>query len=912
MSEGPVTSLPYRTIGMVARCLMRLAPPGERLFWAQEAEHTLREVCAEAYRREGGVGLVATAFAECLDLARAALRARLGRATPITAGHPSRPPRQKGRKGMQILIHDIRLGIRSLRTSPTASLVAILTLSLGIGINTAVFSVLDSLLIRPAPFQQPERLVEVWNSAEQSKVRYPRFKRALYQAWRSQTDLFDRVEGYEVESAIYAGPEGAQSVGASFVTPRLLSMLGVAPLAGRVFHDGDGREGTAAQVVISERFRREQLGSLVDVLGSTLTLNGRPHTIVGIMPASFHFPNRSQELWLPLDVDDPPAALRDSRIVAYARLAPGVGLAQAAESVGERGSRLSTSAGGPASVSAALMPVSQRGDSGSRQSLIVLGGAVMFLLLIVCANLANLSLSRTLARGRDFAVRSALGATRRDLIRETVVENLLVGVFGVAGGLVLATVVLQTTTGLIPDQMLFQSLNRIDLDLRALTFTIVAGLLTSLTFGLPPALLGSRPNIVGVLRHESRSSTGSSASRRLRSGLVVGEVTVAIVLLVGAALMVRSFLKLHALEPGFQSEGLVSVRVGFPSEPYAEPQVRDRFSADALAELRRLPGIRSATVGTVPPDAGSIRFSQLEFAGKPGELTEQLIVPTYNVWPDYFAVLRLPMVDGRTFTDDEPASSIIVSQSFARNYWPGQSAVGQQFRSEGSKTWLTVVGVATEVRQLSLDDSIGSFEWYQPQKTAPGAAAPVRSASPSPTIEYRTFVVRADDPVAAMPLLKQAIHRVDSRMVLWKTSVVDDLFTEAIARPRVVLVLLLVFSGVGLVLAAAGIYGVLSYLVSQRLREIGIRLALGASPEGMFKQIIWSGMSFTLAGLITGLVASYFLVRVMRSILFEVEPSDPIAVGAVSLLLLMTAVAACWRPARRAMSVDPVTLLRDQ
>ena len=880
--------------------------------WSADAEETLMEVCRDARATRGWWGFAHTVCAEITDLARASVKARAGIPTPITGGHTPNVPHHKGRPFMQTLSHDIRLAVRSLLASRVQSGIAVLTLALGIGANTAIFSVIDSLLIRPMPFAQADRLVELHNFAEKSKVSFPGFTRELFREWQGQRDLFDRFEAYDTDSVIHQASEGARSVNAALVSPGLLAMLGVAPAQGRLFSAGDGRQGTDGQVVISERFWRESLGSMSGVINSTLVLNARPHIVIGVLPSTFHFPNKAQDLWLPLDMQEPPSwRSAGAEVVPFARLQPGVAFEQADARVKERGGRLVKASGGDDGMTATLRSRQKIGDARTRQSLVVLGGAVGFLLLIVCANIANLSLARTLARSRDFAMRSALGASRRDLIRETVVENLLIGVVGSAAGLAVAWGGLALSGALIPEEMVFQSMNTIDLDGRVLSFAVIAGLFTSLLFGLPPAIIGSRANVLGVLRQESRSSAGSVASRRIRSSLVVGEVTIAIVLLVGAALMARSFQKLHSTDRGFDSNGLVVMRVGFPSGPYADAAVRDRLVDAVLTELRRLPDVAAASAGSVPPDTDGIAFAQLEFLDRPGQLSDEVVVPVYKVWPDYFSTIGLRIIEGRTFTENEPAASTIVSQSFAKKFWPGQSPIGKTFRYAESARSFTVVGVSNEVRQLNLDDAEGAFEWFQPMRLPPGATARPRPNPPS-IIEYRTFVVRAENVATVIPTLSQAAHRIDSRLVIWKTNVVNDLFDEAIARPRLVLVLLLTFAAMGLGLAVAGIYGVLSYLVTQRMREIGIRLALGASPEGVFRLILRNGLTLTVTGLAIGLVASYFLVRVMRTILYEVEPSDPIAVIAVSVLLLVAASVACWRPARRAMKVDPVNLLREQ
>lgn len=696
---APAQPLHQRAIRLAARCVRHLAVTQSTPHQPDEIVVTFEDVCHHAYASRGAWGLVMTMGSELTDMVRTVTQARRGARLAITGGQPPHRPTRKGRSFLQVLVHDLRLAVRSLLASRTTTGIAVVTLALGIGANTAIFSVLDSLLIRAVPFANADRLVEILNFAEKSKVTFRGFDRALMKEWQGQTDLFDRIEAYDVESVVFQGAQGAQTMAAAFVTPNLFSMLGVAPTQGRLFAGGDGREGTDTQVIISERFWRESLGSKADVINSTVVLNARPHTIVGVLPASFHFPNQPQDVWLPLDVHAPPSRRASgAEVIPFTRLQPGLTLDQATARVQERGSRLVKAAGGDDGFTATLDSRSQIGDPRTRQSLIVLGGAVAFLLLIVCANIASLSLSRTLARSRDFAIRSALGAGRRDLIRETVVEHLVVGAMGSAAGLLVARVALALTIAFIPEEMTFQSMNQIDLDGRVLGFAVLAGLFTSLVFGLPPAIIGSRANVLGILRQDTRSSAGSVVSRRLRSSLVVAEVTIAIVLLVGAALMARSFLKLQAVDRGFDSNGLVAMKVGFPTGPYTDAAVRDRFVATALDELRRLPGVRSATAGSVPPDTDMISFAQLEFLDRPGQLSDELVVPVYKVWPDYFETIGLKITEGRSFAADEPAASTVVSESFAKKFWPDRSPVGSQFRFQGSTRTFTVVGVSTEVR----------------------------------------------------------------------------------------------------------------------------------------------------------------------------------------------------------------------
>ena len=810
------------------------------------------------------------------------------------------------------LRHDLRLAVRSLMGAKGPVAIAVLTLALGIGVTSAVFSILDAVVIRPVPYPDGDRLVEVWNYELTSKVSHTGMPPALVAEWRRQSDLFDRVEGYSGVSSIYDGPAGAEMLNGTIVTPQLLAMLGARPVVGRLFSDGDGRSGRDDLIVINETFWRQSLGRDANVVGQKLMLDQRPHEIVGVMPATFRFPDERTAFWKPYDLDAPPPGKNAPRLRPFARLRADMPFATAVERVSDRGDDLNKATGGPTDRSARLEAAGNQVDRKTRLSLLVLGGAVAFLLLIVCANLANLSLARALVRARDFAVRSSLGASRADLMRETLVEHAVIGALGAIGGLAVAAGVLQLTLEMLPQSFRLATMNALDLDLRTLGFTTLVGLVTVLLFGLPPAWLASRSAVADVLKRESRSSSGSVGARRLRNALVVAEVSLAIVLLVGAALMARSLIKLQAVDRGFDAKGLIAMRLGMPRAGYADPYARDGFTTKLIDRLRAMPGVTGATAGGVPPDSSMISFGKIERADRPGELTNELIVPVYQVWPNYFSTIGIPVNQGRAFEDDEASDAVIVSQSLAKAYWPNGNAVGQRLRFEGGN-WRQIIGVAGEVRQMGMDDESGSFEMYYPAKRPPGLPPPAAAPPDAGAIaSYRTFVVRASNVSDTVVALRSALHEVDPRVVIWRVDPVERLFADAIARPRLVLLLMTVFAGLGLVLAAAGIYGVLSYAVVQRRREIGIRLALGARPQSVGQLIVSNGLMLTGIGILLGLGLALALTRVMRTLLYDVEPTDAASVSAVALLIVIVAAAASWWPARRAMHVDPLSLLRDE
>lgn len=562
---------------------------------------------------------------------------------------------------MGSILGDFIRAARALAASRTHAVLAIGILACGIGVNAAVFSIADSLLFRPLPFRDAGRFVNVLNVDPRSGFSFPGVSPAAFAAWRDQTDLFDRVEGFDSASFVLRGDRETESIAGALVTPGLFTMLGVAPLHGRLFTPDDGRPGTDRGVIISERLWRSHFGADPSAVGRTIVLNDESYTIVGVMPASFLFPYEPQRIWAPIDPSHPAAP---TRIALIARLAGGVTIEQAEAQVPVRGKAILQAAQTPGNLGAVLRHGRGNIDSRTSRSVMALVGAVGFLLLIVCANLASLSLSRALSRARDFAVRSALGASRPRLIREALAESLLLGAAGAAGGLLVAQLALRLCLQIMPEAMTMSSLNQIDLDLRAVLFTAAAGVTAAVLFGLPPAVSASRPEVVEVLRDDTRSATATRASRAVRSGLIIAEVSLSVVLLIGAVLMTKSFLRLASIDTGFNPSNLIALTLGLPSNGYADPAARDRVTEELLERAATLPGVTGVAAGNAGPDAGGIWFGTIQLEGRDGE-SSQLVVPTYDAWPGYFETLGLPIVEGRAFTVEDDHTSIVVSQSFA-------------------------------------------------------------------------------------------------------------------------------------------------------------------------------------------------------------------------------------------------------
>jgi putative ABC transport system permease protein len=873
----------------------------------EDVAATVQAICLAAGQRHGRIGAMRAGILEVVSLMSLAIRVRKvsSRSRPAGPGVPS-PPRRPS------LALSFRLAWKRLVGARTNAALAVITLALGIGLSTAVFSVLDSIVWRPAPYPNADRLVELATANIERKFTFAGFySPALLSEWRQEKLIFDRVEGYDTPTLPYRADDGQETVAAAVITPGLFSMLGAAPIRGRLFLTGDGRSGTDDVVVVSDAFWRARLHGDPNVIGRLLVIDDRPCHVVGVAPAAFRFPNGRIDAWMPYDIEAPPEGGTGARtLTPVARIAPGLTFDQASRLARERGGSLSRAAGEPASQTAVVFRLSDSLDDKTLHGLWVLAGAVGFLFLVVSANVANLALSRSLQRARDVAVRASLGASPGDLLSEALVENALVAAIGCAAGVVIAWLLTRLAAGTLPVAMTTSAFNPIALNGRATLFAVALGSIAAVVFGLPVAVVASRSSMLGLLGSSSRSATGSVIARRLRATLVVLEVTVCTALLVGAALLTRTFIGLETASRGFDTANLISVRVALPAVGYADANVREHFVSDVLARLRATPGIEVATDGGLPTEVRPIMLGAVDFADRPNQPSGPLIAPLHEVPSAYFAALRIPLVTGRLFRPDDGPDAVIVSDSFAKKFWPSRSAIGARFRSQ-DREWQTVIGIVGDIRPMTADGWGRGLDLYYQTGKAPVALRP-RMSLVSSVADYRTIVVRVNRPADAISLVPQVIHAVDPRVVIWRTARVDDLYTDAIARPRTVFLLMTIFAVAGLLLSMAGIYGVLSHLVSQRLREIGVRLALGARPADVGGLVLRSGVGLAAIGLVTGLGLAVVLTHAMATLVSEVGKPDFASMAVVVTVLLVTAVSASWSPARRAMGVDPVRLLREE
>ena len=818
------------------------------------------------------------------------------------------------------LTTDIRIAIRRLAARPGYTALILLTLALGIGASTAVFSVVDQTVLRPAPFPYAHRLVDVLHVHSVTKSGGNSLTPQKILGWQGQTAVFERFEAYAPQQMDVTGGVEPERISGLNVSLGLFSMLGVQPRLGRAFAAGDGAPGSGRVVIISDAVWRRRFGGTADALGQQMQLNDVPYTVVGVMPRRFRLLTEEEAFWLPVDlaarITDPSAR----GFYGIARLAPGVSQDGAQPLVDQVAQRLQTETPLPITWGLGVRKKAiARVDETTRTALFVLLGAVGFVLLITCANVANLFLSQAPARQREMAIRSALGAGRGRLVSSVLAESLFVALIGGTLGVLLARWGVDAVLAAAPDRMMWMSTTPIEVDGRVLAVAAVLTMMTGMVFGLIPALKGSRPNLEATLRSAGQAAARTSYGR-VPSGLVVLEVAFAVILLVGAALMTRTLANLNAVEPGFEPGGLVVMHVALPSDRYPTLATRVDFFDALQQKLRGLPGITGAAVSQgTPPSIGGISFGKPEIEGRGAPDQKVMVIPHGSVSPSYFSTLGIALVAGRPFTADEPQNSAIVSQAFAEKYWPGGNAVGGRFRMGSNFPWMDVVGIAGNVQATTGGDERTTLQFYSAWVKRPPAAAPapaaatLSTAKPAPPLrnyDYRQIIVRATDVAAAVPLIKEQIWSIDRNQPIEEVALVTDTYAEMFGKQRFVLTLMGAFALVALVLTGAGIFGVLSQAVALRTREIGIRVALGARPGDILQLVVSRGMLWAALGTAVGVACALALVRTLRALLYGVSPTDPVSFAVVVSVLLVVALLACWLPTRAAMRVHPAVALR--
>lgn len=796
---------------------------------------------------------------------------------------------------MDTIIKDIRYGIRSLRRRPAFTTIAVITLGLGIGLNSAIFSVVNAVLLRPLPYHAPDRLVSFRSNQSAPDLADV----------RGQSRTFSKVGGQVVQPLDYtAGSEPVQfQVG--LVTGDFFATLGVAAARGRVITPEDDKPGNPFVTVLSHDLWMQQFSGDQEIVGKTIPLSGNIYTVIGVMPAGFSAPEVLTEAWAPVHVTSPLAAsFRSVHFLrTYGRLADGVDIEQARAEMGIIDRRLSEQY--PAdnkNRSSILIPLHERVVGESRGALITLFAAVSLVLLIACANFANLLLARAAEREREFVIRAALGAARWRLIRQLLTESLLVSLLGGALAVLLAIWGTSILVALKPENL--PRLDEIGVDGRVLLFTFALAVLTGIVFGLLPAWAASRGRVNDALKEGGRSATTGGARQRLRSTFVVVELAVALVLLVGAGLLIKTFWKLRAIEPGFNTNGLLTMRVELPEARYKESDKQSRFRAQALHEVNSLPGVQAAIVSEIPLGGDSLNHDFLIENRPPIAVGDEPSLETRSVEGDYFRAMQIPLKSGRVFEPQDFLDGALLvgvaNEALVHQYFPNEDPIGRRVRwaRNPEVQWITIVGVVGDVKHYGLDvPELPAL--YSPYTQAP------------PWKRWMSLVARTQsDPAAMATAVKQQIWKVDSQLPITKVETMTNVAAESVAARSFNMVLLGLFGVLALVLAAIGIYGVMSYAVTQRTQEIGIRMALGASATDVLTLIIKNGLTLTLIGVVIGIGGAVALTRLLASMLFGVTPTDTLTFVAVSVVLVVVALLACYLPARRATKVNPLVALR--
>lgn len=804
---------------------------------------------------------------------------------------------------MNSLLDDLRFGFRILWKSPSFAAVAILTLALGIGANTAIFSAVNSVLLRPLPYKTPDRLAMLWLDnrrlgLHEDLTSYPNFA-----DWRNQSRLFADMAALTGIGADVTGVEQPYEVFGWRVGSHLFTMLGVSPAIGRTFTDQEDQPGHGRLVVLSDGFWRERFGADPHALGKTMVMDGDSYVIVGVMPAGFQFPDKRTQIWTPLALTERGKANRGGFFLeVVGKLKPGASIEQARAEMNLIGSNLerqypNTNAG----YGVWVVPLLNQVVGNLRSGLLVLFAAVGFVLLIACANVANLFLARGAGRGREIAVRAALGAGRMRLIRQLLTESFVFTLPAGLAGLMVAYGSLRALISLAPADM--PRVSEISMDARVLFFTLTISMLSAVFFGLVPAFRISRSDLNEPLREGGRNMAGGVRSSFARSSLLVSEVALSMVLLAGAGLMVRSLIHLRALNPGFDSSNVLSMQLSAPNAQFTNGGQVAAVYERVIERLQAMPMVRSAGLITdiflsTTPNSGGFTVE-----GKPLPPPEQRIeATTDSVSAGYFQAMRVSLIKGRFFDERDRVGStpvVLINENMARRFWPNEDPVGKRFHfgwGTANVQWLTVVGVVGDMRRQGLD-KLARVETFSPLAQ--------RSRSDM------DLVVRIkDDPLKVAGAIQSELRGLEKQLVIQKVTTLDHQIGESLAQRRFQTWLLGLFSGIALVLAAIGIYGVMYHSVTQRTHEFGVRVALGAGAADVLRMVLTEAVLLVAAGAAIGTLAALALTRAVSTLLYGVKSSDPLTYIAVFLVLIGSALAASYLPARRATKVDPMVALR--
>jgi putative ABC transport system permease protein len=820
---------------------------------------------------------------------------------------------------MDTLFQDLRYALRSLRNSPSFTVVALLALALGIGATAAMFTVVNAVILRPLPYKDSGRLVhltEAFKRRPGMSFSYPEF-----QDYHNQNHVFDSMAAIQGEAFILTGGSSPQHLRGRNITSEFFATLGVKPKLGRDFVSSDDQAQSAATAIIGYGLWQRRFGGDPQIVGESVTMNDRDYTIIGVLPQGFTYRDQEYDVFVPLGLHaaEEDAHRRSSHggIYCVARLKPGVTLKQAQADLNSIAAALEQQY--PQSnknVSVAAQLLQDRVEGGARPVLLMLFGAVGFVLLIACANIANLLLTRASLRERELAIRSALGAARSRIVRQLLTESVLLALMGGAAGIALAIAGVKLVLSSAPDAL--PRAQEIHVDSAVLFFTLLISIVTGVLFGVLPALQASSGKFAGSLKDGITSSSGVR-KQRLRGALVVSEIALSLALLVGAGLLIRSFVRVLHVDPGFDSRQVLAAEIALPEKKYPTPEQTEAFFDEVLRNLRSQPGVKNASAIWPMPLSGNEWDTDYLPEGKPmpsaGEIPSTRI---YHAGPDYFNAMQIPILDGRQFLESDNDSTppvALISREFARRNFPGLNPIGRKFRIGGpadlaspdlkKSPWLTIVGVVGDVKHDNLE-SATPMEIYVPFAQHTGRHV----------LNYRMLMLRSagSDPLSLTSLVRNAVSHADPDQPISDVQSMDQVVTDSLGSRRMSMSLLMTFAALALILAVIGIYGVMSYAVTQRTQEIGIRMALGADREQVMLMIAKQAFRLIAAGVALGIVfalaLSFSLSRVLADQLFGIKSTDPVTFMAVVSVLAFVALLASGVPARRATRINPVHALR--
>ncbi|MFN2397925.1 MAG: ABC transporter permease [Gemmatimonadaceae bacterium] len=802
---------------------------------------------------------------------------------------------------MDTFRQDVGYALRTLAKNRGFTAIAVICLALGIGVNTTMFSVVNALMLRPLPYKEPEGLVALYETRPKAGVFDNNWAFPNFHDVREQNSAFVDAAAHYSRFFTVTGGDQPEGVEGEVVTPTIFRLLGMRPVLGRDFSGDEDQLGKEHVALLGHGFWERRFASDTTIVGKTLELNGTPYTVIGVMPPRFTMDE--EELWVPMALN-PLEEHRGSHYMdVVARLKPGTTLEHASKDVNSIAQRLEglypqTNTG----LGATARPLREELLPGEVRLVVwVMFGAVCFVLLIACANVANLLLARASAREREIAVRTALGAGRARIVRQLLTESVLVGLMGGILGIGVAYAGLKAMIANIPLTLPFWMV--FDIDLRVLAFTMAVALLTGVIFGLAPAIQASNTNLQTSLKEGGRGSGASAHKSRLRSGLVIAEVALSLVLLIGASLMVKSFLRMRGANPGFDPKGALTMRVYLGGDKYESITTRMAIFGQILERVGSLPGVTSVAAVNSIPLSGNNNYNSFQVEGQPVVFGQEPSAATRSATATYFETMKIPLVAGRAFEERETRDStpvVIISRTFATRYWPGQDAIGKRIRlgNDSTRPWLTVVGVAPDIQMREIDTP------PEPQLYLTYPFMPSRTMS---------FVIRTaggDDPTGLIRPVRSEVGAVDPTLPLIEVKSLQEVVDLSFWENGLYGKMFGAFAVVALLLAAVGVYGVIAYAVAQRTHEIGVRMALGAQAGDVFRMVVGRGLALTLAGIVVGLAGSFAMTRLLADVLYNVKPTDPVVFVGIALLLAGVAAVASWAPARRATGVDPLVALR--